>query len=234
MIHRATDLIVKTFDEHEVKYRVTEVGGASMVEAGFEVEAGPEVVVRYISNDEDNDVAVRIFGLMHRIPQAKRVAVMEACNTLSAKIRFFKFYLDSSSNVNVEADLPVRTDDDCLGECCFELFVRIMSILENEYHILAMNYATKEELDTIAKYAFAVNDILTEYLKEVNIELVDFKLEFGRLSDGTIVLADEISPDTCRFWDSVTNEKLDKDRFRRDMGGVEDAYQEVMKRLLGE
>ena len=104
----------------------------------------------------------------------------------------------------------------------------------NEYHILAMNYATKEELDTIAKYAFAVNDILTEYLKEVNIELVDFKLEFGRLSDGTIVLADEISPDTCRFWDSVTNEKLDKDRFRRDMGGVEDAYQEVMKRLLGE
>ena len=104
----------------------------------------------------------------------------------------------------------------------------------NEYHILAMDYATKEELDIIAKYAFAVNDILTEYLKEVNIELVDFKLEFGRLSDGTIVLADEISPDTCRFWDSVTNEKLDKDRFRRDMGGVEDAYQEVMKRLLGE
>lgn len=104
----------------------------------------------------------------------------------------------------------------------------------NEYHILAMDYAAKEELDTIAKYAFAVNDILTEYLKEVNIELVDFKLEFGRLADGTIVLADEISPDTCRFWDSVTNEKLDKDRFRRDMGGVEDAYQEVMKRLLGE
>ncbi len=104
----------------------------------------------------------------------------------------------------------------------------------NEYHILAMDYASKEELDTIAKYAFAVNDILTEYLKEVNIELVDFKLEFGRLADGTIVLADEISPDTCRFWDSVTNEKLDKDRFRRDMGGVEDAYQEVMKRLLGE
>lgn len=104
----------------------------------------------------------------------------------------------------------------------------------NEYHILAMEYASKEELDLIAKYALQVNDILTEYLKEVNIELIDFKLEFGRLSDGTIVLADEISPDTCRFWDSVTKEKLDKDRFRRDMGGVEDAYNEVMKRLLGE
>lgn len=104
----------------------------------------------------------------------------------------------------------------------------------NEYHILAMDYATKEELDLIAKYALKVNEVLTEYLKDVNIELIDFKLEFGKLADGTIVLADEISPDTCRFWDSVTKEKLDKDRFRRDMGGVEDAYQEVMKRLLGE
>lgn len=104
----------------------------------------------------------------------------------------------------------------------------------NDYHILAMGWATKEELDTIAKYAFKVNEVLTEYLKEVGIELVDFKLEFGKTPDGTIVLADEISPDTCRFWDSKTNEKLDKDRFRRDMGGAEDAYKEVMKRLLGE
>lgn len=104
----------------------------------------------------------------------------------------------------------------------------------NDYHILAMGWATPEELDTIAKYAFKVNDVLTAYLKEVGIELIDFKLEFGKLPDGTIVLADEISPDTCRFWDSKTNEKLDKDRFRRDMGGAEDAYREVMKRLLGE
>ena len=137
MIHRATELIVEAFDEHSVKYRVTEVADASIVEAGFEIEAGPEVIVRYISNDEDNDVAVRVFGLMHKIPAAKRVDVLEACNALSAKIRFFKFYLDDSSNVNVEADLPVETADECVGECCFELFVRIMSILENEYHILA-------------------------------------------------------------------------------------------------
>ena len=86
----------------------------------------------------------------------------------------------------------------------------------------------------IAQYSLKINDILTEYLKEVNIELIDFKLEFGKTSDGKIVLADEISPDTCRFWDSTTHEKLDKDRFRRDLGGVEDAYQEIMKRLLGE
>ena len=97
-----------------------------------------------------------------------------------------------------------------------------------------MELATPEELQTIANYAFKVNEILTAYLKDLGIELIDFKLEFGRTSDGTIILADEISPDTCRFWDSKTGEKLDKDRFRRDLGGVEDAYHEVMKRLMGE
>ena len=101
----------------------------------------------------------------------------------------------------------------------------------NHYYALALDLATQEELDTIAKYAFKVNEVLKKIMLDANIRLVDFKLEFGRLSDGTIILADEISPDTCRFWDSVTHEKLDKDRFRRDLGGVEDAYQEVMRRL---
>lgn len=104
----------------------------------------------------------------------------------------------------------------------------------NEYHILAMGWATKEEMEKIAAYSFKINDVLTEYLKEAGIELIDFKLEFGRTKDGQIVLADEISPDTCRFWDVKTHEKLDKDRFRRDLGGVEDAYQEILRRLLGE
>ncbi len=104
----------------------------------------------------------------------------------------------------------------------------------NEYHILAMDFCTREELDLIAKYALRINELLTAYLREVRIELIDFKLEFGRTGSGAIVLADEISPDTCRVWDSVTHEKLDKDRFRRDMGGEEDAYKEVLKRLLGE
>lgn len=105
----------------------------------------------------------------------------------------------------------------------------------NEYHILAMEWATREEIDTIADYTFKVNQFLKDYmLKNCNIIVVDFKIEFGRLADGTIVLADEISPDTCRFWDADTREKLDKDRFRRDMGGEEDAYKEVMRRLMGE
>lgn len=105
--------------------------------------------------------------------------------------------------------------------------------LLNSYHAIALKLATPEEIETIKRLAFAVNDALVEYFKKLNIRLVDFKLEFGRLADGTIILADEISPDTCRLWDLTTNEKLDKDRFRRDMGGVEDAYNEVMRRLMG-
>ncbi|WP_039764346.1 phosphoribosylaminoimidazolesuccinocarboxamide synthase [Caldicellulosiruptor sp. F32] len=100
----------------------------------------------------------------------------------------------------------------------------------NEYHILALELATEEEINKVVEYSFKINQILREYLKEVNIDLIDFKLEFGRYK-GSIILADEISPDTCRFWDMNTKEKLDKDRFRRDLGNVEEAYKEVLKRL---
>ncbi len=110
--------------------------------------------------------------------------------------------------------------------------------LINDYHALALGLATAEEIDTIKKMAFAVNDAMKEFFKKLNIDLIDFKLEFGRYK-GQIVLADEISPDTCRFWESGTwdttkHVSLDKDRFRRDLGGVEDAYKEVFKRLTGE
>lgn len=105
--------------------------------------------------------------------------------------------------------------------------------LINSYHALALKLATKEEIDTIKAMAFKVNEVLKAYFIARGVKLVDFKLEFGRLPDGRIVLADEISPDTCRFWDAQTNEKLDKDRFRRDLGGVEDAYEEMKRRVLG-
>ena len=105
--------------------------------------------------------------------------------------------------------------------------------LINHYHALALGLATQEEMDTIAAYAFKINEILKGILLGANIRLIDFKLEFGRLADGQIILADEISPDTCRFWDATTGAHLDKDLFRRDLGGEADAYQEVMKRLLG-
>ena len=102
----------------------------------------------------------------------------------------------------------------------------------NDYYALALDLATKDEIDTIAKYAFKVNEFMLKFFKDINVDLIDFKIEFGRFH-GEILLADEISPDTCRFWDSTTHEKLDKDRFRRDMGGVEDAYNEMMHRIFG-
>ena len=102
----------------------------------------------------------------------------------------------------------------------------------NDYHVYAMGLATKEELEKIAAYSFKINEIMTAFFQEIGVDLIDFKLEYGITNDGTLVLADEISPDTCRFWDVKTGEKLDKDRFRRDLGGVEEAYQEMMKRLL--
>ena len=106
--------------------------------------------------------------------------------------------------------------------------------LLNTSHALALKLATREEIALIRKYTMMVNDLLKGFMKEIGIDLVDFKLEFGKTSDGTIVLADEISPDTCRLWDEKTHEKLDKDRFRRDLGGAEEAYEEVMRRLMGE
>ena len=100
----------------------------------------------------------------------------------------------------------------------------------NKYYALALDLATEEEINAIEKYAFIVNDVMREYFDSLGIELIDFKIEFGRYH-GQIILADEVSPDTCRLWDKETHEKLDKDRFRRDLGNVEDAYQEVFRRL---
>lgn len=105
--------------------------------------------------------------------------------------------------------------------------------LINSYHALALKLADKDEIEHIKAMAFQINEVLKEFFKSINVKLVDFKMEFGRLPDGTIVLADEISPDTCRFWDLETNEKLDKDRFRRDMGNVEGAYEEMYRRIFG-
>ncbi len=106
--------------------------------------------------------------------------------------------------------------------------------LLNDSHALALKLATRKEIDTIRAMALKVNEVLKAFFLGLNVRLVDFKLEFGRLADGSLVLADEISPDTCRFWDATTGEKLDKDRFRRDLGGTEDAYNEMMRRVFGD
>ena len=105
--------------------------------------------------------------------------------------------------------------------------------LINDYHALALGLATEAEINEIKAMAFKVNEVMKDYFDHLNVTLVDFKLEFGKTPDGKIILADEISPDTCRLWDKTTGEKLDKDRFRRDLGGVEEAYQEIMRRVMG-
>ena len=105
--------------------------------------------------------------------------------------------------------------------------------LLNAYHAVALGLASWQEIELIKKYAFAVNDVLKAFWADCGVTLVDFKLEFGKTAQGQIVLADEISPDTCRLWDAKTGEKLDKDRFRRDLGGVEEAYEEILRRLMG-
>ncbi|WP_371368040.1 Phosphoribosylaminoimidazole-succinocarboxamide synthase [Sporomusa rhizae] len=105
--------------------------------------------------------------------------------------------------------------------------------LINDYHIKAMGLATPEQVETMEKYALKINEILSAFLKDKKLELIDFKLEFG-IHKGEVLLGDEISPDTCRFWDSETGQKLDKDRFRRDLGNVEEAYQEVLRRITGQ
>ena len=103
----------------------------------------------------------------------------------------------------------------------------------NSYYIRALNLATDAEMEQVKEYSFRINDILRDYLWNLGIELIDFKLEFGRF-DGKVILADEISPDTCRFWDKATGKKLDKDRFRQDLGEVEEAYREIIRLLMGE
>lgn len=132
-----------------------------------------------------------------------------------------------SKRLGVEEGSPLKTT---ILEYCYK-DDELGDPLINDYHAMALGIASREELDRIAEMTFKVNDILKAYFKGINIDLIDFKIEFGRTPDGKIILADEISPDTCRLWDADTHEKLDKDRFRRDLGNVEDAYQEVFKRL---
>ena len=132
---------------------------------------------------------------------------------------FSKRYGVEEGRVLRNPTLEFSLKDDSLGDP-----------LINDSHILALGLATEEELRTMHEMAFKVNDLLKDYFLKIGVKLIDFKIELGRC-DGRIVLADEISPDTCRFWDARTNEKLDKDRFRRDLGHVEDAYQEMFKRV---
>lgn len=144
---KAINLIAETFEKRGVKFDVVSHHGSEQLLAGFSVDCGPNVIMRFISHDNDNDVAARIFGLISNTPKEKRTRVMEACNALNHKIRYVKFYLDTDGDINVEYDFPVHSPDDGIGEMAFEIFVRMMQILDSEYSIFMKALYSDEELD---------------------------------------------------------------------------------------
>ena len=164
-------------------------------------------------------------GISDRETVVKKVLIipLEVIIRNRAAGSFSKRYGVPEGTELASAVLEYSYKDDALGDPMI-----------NDSHILALRLATKEELEKISSMAFRVNEVLSDFFKGVGIELIDFKIEFGKTSGGEIILADEISPDTCRFWDIKTHEKLDKDRFRRDLGNVEGAYHEILKRLFGD
>lgn len=145
-MYKATGLIQETFDEKGIKYRVETAGKAEMVCAGFTIDEGPFVIARFVSRDNDNDVGLRVLGLINDVTEAKRARVMEACNVLNNMIRYVKFYIDDDGDVNVEYDFPCRLSDDCVGEVAYEMFRRLMAILDGEYSIFMRAMYTTEPL----------------------------------------------------------------------------------------
>ena len=143
---KAINLIAETFEKRGVKFDVVSHHGSEQLLAGFSVDCGPNVIMRFISCDNDNDVAARIFGLISNTPKEKRTRVMEACNVLNHKIRYMKFYLDPDGDINVEYDSPMHSPDDGIGEMAFEIFVRVMQILDFEYSIFMKALYSDEEL----------------------------------------------------------------------------------------
>ena len=142
----ATNFIAETFEKRGVKFEVMSHHGSEQLLAGFSVDCGPNVITRFIRRDNDNDVAARIFGLISSTLKEKRSRVMEACNILNHKIRYMKFYFDPDGDINVEYDFPVHSPDDGIGEMAFEIFVRMMQILNSEYSIFMKALYSDEEL----------------------------------------------------------------------------------------
>ena len=193
--------------------------------------AGKGVINNLMSNAlmmrlEKADIPTHyVQGLNDRDTLVKRVSIipLEVIVRNVSAGSFAKNYGVREGIVFDEPTLEFSYKNDALGDP-----------LINDYQALALKIVTKPEIETVKDYAFRINAQLKKIWQERGITLVDFKIEFGKLADGTVVLADEISPDTCRLWDSATNKKLDKDRFRRDLGGVEEAYREIMERLFAE
>ena len=144
---KATNLLAETFEAHDVQFHVYNMQGQEALVSWFSVDGGPNVMIKFISRDNDNDVAVRIHGLISKTPKEKQARVMEACNVLNRKLRFLKFLLDTDGDINVEYDFPMHTADACIGEMAYEIFLRAVRILDCEYSIFMKALYTEEALD---------------------------------------------------------------------------------------
>ncbi len=171
---KAINLIAETFEQRDVKFDVISHHGSEQLLAGFSVDCGPNVIMRFISSDNDNDVAARIFGLISNIPERKRARVMEACNVLNHKIRYTKFYLDTDGDINVEYDFPMSTPDEGIGEMAFEILVRMMQILDTEYGIFMKALYSDEDLN-IQEYSISAELIqnLQRFRKMMETRMAD-------------------------------------------------------------
>ena len=158
------ELIQEAFDNHNIKYRIVETEQISFIDAGYNIQGGPTVRFHFISQnrDDSNDVQIRIFGLLNKISTEKRSAVLEACNKVNSELRFLKFYVDKEGNLSGQADLPTKTSEDCVGECCFELLVRGMQILDQYYHYFPEAYYSapaSEKKDKLLNTLNALKDL---------------------------------------------------------------------------
>ena len=228
------DVVLVSFGDAKMNVikAVKDICGLGLKEAKELVESAPKAIKEGIAKAEAEELQKKleeagvpthfVEELSDRetvVKKVKIVALEVIIRNVSAG-SFAKHYGVEEGIVFDEPTIEFSYKNDDLGDP-----------LLNEYHALALKVATKEEIETIKKYAFKVNEVLQEYFLKLGVRLIDFKLEFGKTADGKIVLADEISPDTCRFWDAKTGEKLDKDRFRRDMDDVDKGYREMMKRM---
>lgn len=153
-IYKATNLIAEAMDEYGIKYNVEkQLFGVEELKTEFGIDCGPDIAVSFIATDDDNDIAVRVFGIVRNIPHAKRSRAKEACAILNDKVRYFKFALDCVGNVNVEYDFPERISDNCVGEASVEIFAKVVKILDNEYQLFMKALHTDEDLSKDACFA---------------------------------------------------------------------------------
>ena len=161
-MYKATGLICEMFDQRGIKYHVVETDQLSVVDAGYNIEGGPTVRIQFFSSDDENDVQVRIFGLMHKVPEAKRAAVLEVCNRVNSEMRYYKFYLDKDNDLTGQGDVPAAISEGDIGECCFEMFIRAVQILSKCYHYFpeaVYGGAPEDKSETLMNALSALKDL---------------------------------------------------------------------------